>query len=89
MLRVLPAILVALSVCPAVAQPLADHHQHLFSPALAALISPAPPAEPVAPSTAVSDVRNDGRTVKRIERKIEFVSASGRVPCCRDRYTCG
>jgi predicted TIM-barrel fold metal-dependent hydrolase len=32
--------------------PLADHHQHLFSPALAALISPAPPAVPIAPITA-------------------------------------
>jgi len=32
--------------------PIADHHQHLFSPALAALISPAPPAAPVAPITA-------------------------------------
>lgn len=32
--------------------PLADHHQHLFSPALAALISPAPPAASVAPITA-------------------------------------
>src|SRR5437867_4209306 len=37
------------------AVPLADHHQHLFSPAIAALISPAPPAEPVKPITA-SDV---------------------------------
>ena len=32
--------------------PIADHHQHLFSPALAALISPAPPAAPIAPVTA-------------------------------------
>ena len=32
--------------------PMADHHQHLFSPALAALISPAPPAAPVVPITA-------------------------------------
>ena len=32
--------------------PLADHHQHLFSPALAALISPAPPAAPTAAITA-------------------------------------
>ena len=37
------------------AVPLADHHEHLFSPAIAALISPAPPAEPVKPITA-SDV---------------------------------
>lgn len=32
--------------------PLADHHQHLFSPALAALISPPAPATPLAPITA-------------------------------------
>jgi len=32
--------------------PLADHHQHLFSPALAALLSPAPPAAPARPFTA-------------------------------------
>jgi predicted TIM-barrel fold metal-dependent hydrolase len=32
--------------------PLADHHQHLFSPAVAALLSPAPPARPTTPITA-------------------------------------
>ena len=32
--------------------PLADHHQHLFSPALATLISPAPPATPATPIAA-------------------------------------
>jgi predicted TIM-barrel fold metal-dependent hydrolase len=32
--------------------PLADHHQHLFSPAIAALISPPPPAAPVTPIDA-------------------------------------
>jgi uncharacterized protein len=32
--------------------PLADHHQHLFSPAIAALISPPPPAPAVRPITA-------------------------------------
>jgi predicted TIM-barrel fold metal-dependent hydrolase len=32
--------------------PVADHHQHLFSPALAALISPPPPAAPFAPINA-------------------------------------
>jgi hypothetical protein len=32
--------------------PLADYHQHLFSPALAALMSPPPPAAPEAPITA-------------------------------------
>jgi len=32
--------------------PLADHHQHLFSPALAAVISPPAPAAPTKPVTA-------------------------------------
>ncbi|MDP9203952.1 MAG: amidohydrolase family protein [Gemmatimonadota bacterium] len=32
--------------------PLADHHQHLFSPAMAALMSSAPPAAPAKPITA-------------------------------------
>ena len=32
--------------------PLADYHQHLFSPALAALMSPPPPAAPEMPITA-------------------------------------
>jgi predicted TIM-barrel fold metal-dependent hydrolase len=32
--------------------PLADYHQHLFSPSLAALMSPPPPGAPVAPITA-------------------------------------
>jgi uncharacterized protein len=32
--------------------PLADHHQHLFSPALAALISPGPPETPLTPIAA-------------------------------------
>jgi uncharacterized protein len=38
----------------AVAQeaPLADHHQHLYSPTIAALISPPPPATPIAPINA-------------------------------------
>jgi hypothetical protein len=36
----------------AVPAPLADHHQHLFSPALAALISPPPPAAPFSPIDA-------------------------------------
>ena len=43
---------VVLPVCVANGQPLADHHQHLFSPALAALVSPAPPAAPFASITA-------------------------------------
>jgi uncharacterized protein len=44
---------VAAILCASVTQaqdaPLADHHQHLFSPALAALISPTPPAPPITP----------------------------------------
>jgi hypothetical protein len=46
MKRILVAVATILSAQLAYAQeaPLADHHQHLFSPALAALISPAPPA---------------------------------------------
>jgi predicted TIM-barrel fold metal-dependent hydrolase len=39
-------------LCSAYGQPLADHHQHLFSPALAALISPPAPAAPTAPIAA-------------------------------------
>jgi predicted TIM-barrel fold metal-dependent hydrolase len=48
--RLTPALvmlLVATGVAGAQTPPLADHHQHLFSPPLAALISPAPPAPPV------------------------------------------
>jgi predicted TIM-barrel fold metal-dependent hydrolase len=45
-----------LLVWPAVARaqrtPVADHHQHLFSPALAAAMSPPAPAPPTPPSTA-------------------------------------
>ena len=51
MRALLVAIVLALPVATT-AQPLTDHHQHLFSPALTALISPAPPATPVAPITA-------------------------------------
>jgi predicted TIM-barrel fold metal-dependent hydrolase len=52
-----PALIVllfALSAAPGYAQstPLADYHQHLFSPAAAKLVSPAPPAEPLGPITA-------------------------------------
>ena len=45
----------AVMVCAAAANaqtPAADHHQHLFSPEVAALISPPAPAAPVAPITA-------------------------------------
>lgn len=37
--------------------PLVDHHQHLFSPAVAALISPLPPAAPFAPIAASDLIR--------------------------------
>jgi predicted TIM-barrel fold metal-dependent hydrolase len=43
------ALLFWTSLASAQDTPLADHHQHLFSPALAALISPAPPAAPITP----------------------------------------
>jgi len=48
------ALLVAAALERAAAQsaPRADHHQHLFSPALAALISPPPPAAPTTPIDA-------------------------------------
>jgi predicted TIM-barrel fold metal-dependent hydrolase len=52
MRRILVAMAAVLAASSANAQdpaPLADHHQHLFSPALAALVSPAPPATPLAP----------------------------------------
>ena len=52
--RIIVAVAATLSAPLVYAQdaPLADHHQHLFSPALAALISPAPPATPVTPIAA-------------------------------------
>jgi uncharacterized protein len=54
MSRIIVAVAAILSAPLVHAQdaPLADHHQHLFSPALAALISPAPPATPVTPIAA-------------------------------------
>jgi predicted TIM-barrel fold metal-dependent hydrolase len=56
MLRV-PVLLTALLLLLAASlhaqdAPLADHHQHLFSPALAAVMSPQPPAPPMMPVTA-------------------------------------
>src|SRR5262245_44248546 len=42
MTRRLLAVLIALLPSSALAQPLADHHQHLFSPALAKLINGTP-----------------------------------------------
>jgi uncharacterized protein len=46
--------------------PLADHHQHLFSPALAALMSPPPPAAPFAAITANDLIRLlDAAGIKR------------------------
>lgn len=68
MIRSLPlfAVLLMAPTADGVAQPLADHHQHLFSPALAALISPPPPAEPTAPITAADLVRHlDAAGIKR------------------------
>ena len=52
--RILVAVTAILSASLAYAQdaPLADYHQHLFSPALATLISPPPPAAPITPITA-------------------------------------
>ena len=54
MTRIVVAVAAVLCASAAHAQqvPLADHHQHLFSPALAALISPAPPAAPITPIDA-------------------------------------
>jgi hypothetical protein len=49
-------VLVTLGSVPhAQSGPVADYHQHLFSPGIAALISPPPPAVPVKPIVA-SDV---------------------------------
>jgi uncharacterized protein len=45
------------SIAYAQEMPLADHHQHLFSPALATLITPAPPAAPITPIDADALVR--------------------------------
>ena len=52
--RILIAVVAILSAQLVYAQdaPFADYHQHLFSPALAALISPAPPATPITPIAA-------------------------------------
>jgi hypothetical protein len=63
LVQVLVFALAIVTIAPADAQqpprpettvppPLVDHHQHLFSPAVAALISPAPPAPPVSPITS-------------------------------------
>jgi predicted TIM-barrel fold metal-dependent hydrolase len=54
LLRSLCGVLGILPVCAAYGQtaPLVDHHQHLFSPAIAALISEPPPAQPVKPIDA-------------------------------------
>jgi len=53
-LRILCAAFAILPVSSAYSQsaPVADHHQHLFSPAIAALISPPPPGAAVNPITA-------------------------------------
>jgi uncharacterized protein len=53
-MRIVTACLLLLSAAAVQAQdaPLADHHQHLFSPALAAAMSPAAPAPPTKPVSA-------------------------------------
>jgi uncharacterized protein len=57
--RILLAIAATVAAAPVYGQtpPLADHHQHLFSPALATLISPAPPAPPITPIDGATLVR--------------------------------
>ena len=66
MLRTLAAVLFLLASASAGAQPLADHHQHLFSPELAALISGTPPARPIPPITAADLIRHlDDAGIKR------------------------
>lgn len=77
LVQVLVFALAIVAIAPAGAQqpprpettippPLADHHQHLFSPAVAALISPAPPAPPVSPITSSELIRLlDAAGVKR------------------------
>ena len=46
--------------------PLADHHQHLFSPELAALMSTTPPVAPVKPRTAADLIEQlDAAGIKR------------------------
>jgi predicted TIM-barrel fold metal-dependent hydrolase len=58
-LLVAGALVVLLVAASASAQaPSVDHHQHLFSPALAALISPPAPAAPTAPITAADLIAN-------------------------------
>jgi uncharacterized protein len=50
---ILGAMFALVSAAAALAQaPAGDYHQHLFSPTVAALISPPPPAAPVEPITA-------------------------------------
>jgi uncharacterized protein len=66
MTRALFAALLLVPASSALAQPLADHHQHLFSPALAALISDSPPARPIPPITAADLIRHlDDAGIKR------------------------
>lgn len=50
-------VVAALGRAAAQSAPGADHHQHLFSPALAALISPPAPAPPTAPIDAAQLIR--------------------------------
>jgi uncharacterized protein len=66
-LLVAVGIVVLLDAASAFPQPPSvDHHQHLFSPALATLISPPPPAAPVAPITAADLIANlDAAGIRR------------------------
>jgi predicted TIM-barrel fold metal-dependent hydrolase len=66
-MRALVCLTAALLLPPSAhAQPVADHHQHLFSPAIAALISPPAPAAPVAPITATDLIAHlDRAGIKR------------------------
>jgi len=52
-LSILSAVFALLFASLGYGQPLADHHQHLFSPAIATLISPIRPISPIAPDGLV------------------------------------
>ena len=66
-LLVAVAVVVLLEASSASAQaPSVDHHQHLFSPALAALISPPAPASPLTPIAAADLIANlDAAGIRR------------------------
>ena len=51
---------------PSQSVPLADHHQHLFSPELAALMSTTPPVAPAKPRTAADLIQQlDAAGIRR------------------------